>query len=250
MKILRSIVFNLVLFVWGVFVGILTLPVLMMPPETVRKTGAWWSGTVIWLAKVICGINWEVRGLDNVPKGPVIFASKHQSMWDTLFFPAFFDQPSAIAKAELRWLPFYGWVSHRAGAIWVDRKAGGAAIRAMIRGAQRTIGQGRPIFIFPQGTRTPPGEKSPYQPGVAALYTSVGIPVVPVALNSGMFWGRRSFIKQPGTLIVECLPVIEPGLDRKTFMAMLEERIETASDRLEAEARAEAGAKTGQSSAT
>jgi 1-acyl-sn-glycerol-3-phosphate acyltransferase len=108
----------------------------------------------------------------------------------------------------------------------------------MIRGARRTVDQGRPIFIFPQGTRTPPGEKHPYQPGIAALYTGLGIPVVPVALNSGLFWGRRSFVKEPGKLVVECLPVIAPGLDRKTFMTLLEERIETASDRLETEAKA------------
>jgi 1-acyl-sn-glycerol-3-phosphate acyltransferase len=236
MRFIRSVAFYIAFYVWGILAGVVFLPTLAMRPVTVRLTGAWWSGTIIWLAKVICGIGWEVRGLANVPAGPVIFASKHQSAWDTLFFPAFFDQPSAVAKSELRAIPFYGWYSNHAGAIWVDRKAGGAAIRAMIRGARRTIGEGRPIFIFPQGTRTRPGETWPYQPGVAALYAGAGVPVVPVALNSGLFWGRRSFLKQPGTIVVECLPPIPPGLDRAAFMAALEQAIETATARLEAEA--------------
>jgi 1-acyl-sn-glycerol-3-phosphate acyltransferase len=242
MRFIRSAAFYVAFYTWGMTAGVLFLPTLLMRPVTVRVCGAWWSGTIVWLAKAICGIDWTVRGLANVPRGPVIFASKHQSAWDTLFFPAFFDQPSAVAKAELRAVPFYGWYSNRAGAIWVDRKAGGAAIRAMIRGARRTIGEGRPIFIFPQGTRTRPGETRPYQPGVAALYAGAGVPVVPVALNSGLFWGRRSFVKNPGTIVVECLPPIPPGLDRKTFMASLEDAIETATARLESEAQAAAPA--------
>jgi 1-acyl-sn-glycerol-3-phosphate acyltransferase len=242
MRFIRSTAFHVAFYAWGLTAGFLFLPTLLMRPVTVRLCGAWWSGTILWLAKAICGIDWKVRGLANVPRGPVIFASKHQSAWDTLFFPAFFDQPSAVAKAELRAVPFYGWYSNRAGAIWIDRKAGGAAIRAMIRGARRTIGEGRPIFIFPQGTRTRPGETRPYQPGVAALYAGAGVPVVPVALNSGLFWGRRSFVKNPGTIVVECLPPIPPGLDRKTFMASLEDAIETATARLESEAQAAAPA--------
>lgn len=242
MRFIRSAVFYVAFYAWGLIAGILFLPTLLMRPVTVRLCGAWWSATIIWLAKAICGIEWQVRGLANVPPGPVIFASKHQSAWDTLFFPAFFDQPSAVAKAELRAIPFYGWYSNRAGAIWVDRKAGGAAIRAMIRGARRTIDEGRPIFIFPQGTRTPPGEARPYQPGVAALYAGTGVPVVPVALNSGLFWSRRSFIKNPGIIVVECLPPIPPGLDRATFMTALEDAIETATTRLECEARTAAQA--------
>lgn len=237
MLLLRSIVFNIVFFAWAVFSGIALLPTLMLSRARVLDIGCWWSLTVLKLAQWICGIRWEIRGLENIPAGRVIFASKHQSAWDTFLFPALFGQPAAVAKAELKWLPFYGWYTSRAGTIWVDRKAGSAAIRSLLKGAREALARNRSIFIFPQGTRTPPGEKRPYQPGVSALYTGLDLPVVPVALNSGLFWGRRAFAKRPGTIIVQCLPPIPPGLNRAAFMAHLEDTIETETTRLETGAR-------------
>lgn len=237
MIFLRSLVFNIVFYAWATIAGIVLLPTLMLPSARVRDIGCWWSLTVMWLADKICGIRWEIRGQENIPPGRVIFASKHQSAWDTFLFPAVFGQPAAVAKAELRLLPFYGWYTSRAGTIWVDRSKGAAAIRSLLRGAREALAVGRSIFIFPQGTRTLPGERRPYQPGVAALYSSLDLPVVPVALNSGQFWGRRAFRKQPGTIVVHCLPAIPPGLPREAFMARLEEAIEAETARLESAAR-------------
>ena len=236
MILLRSIVFNLLFYGWAAIAGILLLPTLLLSRDRVLDIGCWWSLSVMRLARAVCGIDWEIRGLDAIPEGRVIFASKHQSAWDTFLFPALFGQPAAVAKAELRYLPFYGWYTSRAGTIWVDRKAGSAAIRSLVRGAHEALARNRSIFIFPQGTRTAPGDYKPYQPGIAALYSNLDLPVVPVALNSGQFWGRRAFNKLPGKIIVQCLPAIPAGLPRAEFMKRLEAVIEQETTRLEAAA--------------
>ena len=132
----------------------------------------------------------------------------------------------------LTFVPFFGWLLRRAGMIPVDRAGRASALRDMIGQAKQRTVQGRPLLIFPEGTRTAPGERRPYHPGVAALYGQLGLPVVPVALNSGLFWGRRQFVKRPGTITLEFLPAIPPGLPRKAFMAELERRLEGASARL------------------
>ncbi len=235
--ILRSLLFNLVFYLSSAVIGLAALPLLTLPPAFMRRAGAQWSRYVIWLLKVIVGAGWEVRGEDRIPEGPVIFGIKHQSAWDTLFFPVYFGDPAMIAKKELRLIPFYGWYAWRAGAVWIDRKGGISALRALIRGALDAVKHGRSVIMFPQGTRTLPGEKRPYQPGIAALYASVGAPVVPVALNSGMYWPKRTFAKRPGTIVVEFLDPVSPGLDRAAFLDALAERIESATARLEAEAR-------------
>ena len=134
-----------------------------------------------------------------------------------------------MLKKELLSIPLFGWFLKRAGMIAVDRKGGASALRSMARQATETLESGRSILIFPEGTRVAPGQTRPYQPGVAALYTQQKVPVVPVALNSGLFWGRRAFFKKPGTIVVQILPPIPPGLDRKAFMRDLESRIEPAS---------------------
>ncbi len=241
MRFLRSVLFNIAFYAWALVAGIVLVPALVLPRDRVLDIGCWWSLTVMKLARWICGIDWEIRGLENVPEGFVIFASKHQSAWDTFLFPALFGQPAAVAKAELKYLPFYGWYTSRAGTIWVDRKAGASAIRSLLRGGKEALRRNRSIFIFPQGTRTAPGERRPYQPGVVALYSGLGLPVVPVALNSGLFWGRRAFNKRPGRIVVQCLPAIPPGLKREEFMTRLEAAIEEETTRLEAAAEHAAG---------
>jgi 1-acyl-sn-glycerol-3-phosphate acyltransferase len=141
-------------------------------------------------------------------------------------------------KQELMRIPIYGWISRRQGHIAVDRKAGAAAIRGLLRAARVAFENGRAIVIFPQGTRVAPGATAPYQPGIVGLYSALGVPVVPVALNSGLFWGRRSFVKRPGTIVIEVLPEIPAGRERTEFLGELETRIEAATARLEAEAQA------------
>jgi len=234
--LLRSLLFNLAFYLWTAFLGIAALPMAVTPRRWTMIFGSWWSGTVLWLARVIAGIDYELRGSERLPAGSVIIAMKHQSAWDTLATPVLFHDPAIVAKRELLWIPLYGWYARRAGMIPVDRGAGATALRRMVEHALRAVALQRPIVIFPEGTRTAVGARRAYHPGVAALYSRLGIPVVPVALNSGLFWSRRSFMKHPGKIVVELLPPIPPGWERRRFLTELQERIETATERLVAEA--------------
>jgi 1-acyl-sn-glycerol-3-phosphate acyltransferase len=233
---LRSVLFNLVFYAWTALLGIAALPLLLAPRAAVMRFGRWWSGTVLALARAIAGIDYEIRGAEHLPRQPAIIAMKHQSAWDTLAVPVLLGDVAIVLKRELLWIPCYGWYVRKAGMIPVDRGAGATALKAMVRRARAVVAEGRPIVIFPEGTRTAVGTKRAYHPGVAALYTQLGLPVVPIAVNSGLFWPRRSFLKRPGRIVVEALPPLRPGLERKAFLAELQSRIEAATERLVAEA--------------
>jgi 1-acyl-sn-glycerol-3-phosphate acyltransferase len=234
--LLRSLAFNLALYLFTAIEAVAGLPVLLLPRRLACRFGCAWAGGVLRLCALTVGLSHELRGRENLPRGPAIIAMKHQSAWDTFAVAVLFSDPAIVLKRELMWIPFYGWYLWKAGMIAIDRKAGAPALRKLVAAAGRAAAQGRPIVIFPEGTRTAPGTRRPYQPGVAALYRRLGLPLVPVAVNSGVFWGRRSFLKRPGRIVVEILPPIPPGGERKPVMAMLEERIETATERLVAEA--------------
>ena len=171
------------------------------------------------------------------PPTPAVFAFKHQSAWETLVLHLLLRDPAITLKRELTQIPLFGWYLTHAGMIRIDRAGGARALRTLIDDSRAALTRGAEIVIFPEGTRAPVGGRNPYHPGVAALYLHLECPVVPVALNSGVFWPRRSFIKRPGRIALEFLPPIGPGLDRKRFMAELEERLEGATERLIAEAR-------------
>lgn len=235
---LRSLVFNVGFYLWTVAIGLYGVPLLLAPRRIVMEFGRMWAAGTLALLAWIVGLRHEIRGAENLPKGAAIIAMKHQSAWDTIILPIIFEHPAIVIKQELAWLPIYGWYAVRAGGIPVDRGAGAAALKRMLARARKAVAEGRPIAIFPEGTRTAVGARRPYHPGVAALYTQLGIPLVPVAVNSGVFWSRRSFLKRPGRIILEVLPPIAPGLPRRTVMAELEARIEAATARLVAEARA------------
>jgi len=235
-SVLRSALFNLAFYAWTALVGIAALPLLLAPRAAVMGLGRWWSRTVFGLARVIVGIEYELRGAEHLPRAPAIIAMKHQSAWDTLAAPAVFGDAAIVIKRELLWIPCYGWYARKAGMIPVDRGAGPTALRAMVKRARAVVAEGRPIVIFPEGTRTAVGARRVYHPGVAALYTQLKLPVVPVAVNSGMFWPRRSFLKRPGRIVVEALAPLPPDLERRTFLSELQSRIETATERLVAEA--------------
>lgn len=190
----------------------------------------------VWMLEKIVGTKLEVRGRENLPQGAAIIAAKHQSAWDTFGLAPLLRDPSIIMKQELFWIPFYGWFSAKFGMIFVRRAAGTSALRHMARDAQDRAEAGRHILIFPEGTRRAPGAPPAYKPGAVYLYERLGIPCVPVALNTGLFWPRRSFRRYPGTMVVEFLDPIPPGLPRKVFQKRLEAAIEKASDALVVEA--------------
>ena len=235
---LRSAAFNLAYYAWTAVIAIGCVPILLLPRWASWWLSRVWAHGVLFLLKAIVGLDHEIRGLDRLPDGPAIFALKHQSAWETVLLSIQFPRFAGVFKRELLRIPFYGWYMWRAEMIPIDRKSGAKALRSILAKARVAKAEGRPIVVMPEGTRVPVGEKRPYQPGVAALYKDLRLPVVPVALNSGVFWGRQAFIKRPGRIVLEFLDPIEPGLDRKQFMATLEERIETESERLVAEARA------------
>ncbi len=198
------------------------------------RCGTAWSALMLKLLEWCVGLTFEVRGRENLPAGPVIIGMKHQSAWDTLAAPVIFDRPVIILKRELGWIPFYGWYALKAGMIPIDRGAAASALRGMVASSAKAVAERRPIVVFPEGTRTVPGAAPAYQPGIFALYRQLGLPLVPVALNSGLFWGRREFIKHPGRIVVEILPPIPPGGERRVVLPALQAAIEGACARLTA----------------
>ncbi|HWA42852.1 MAG TPA: lysophospholipid acyltransferase family protein [Hypericibacter adhaerens] len=237
---LRALLFNLLFYLATAFFAVVGLPTLLFGANAVYALCRLWVGTTLWLLKLLVGLDHRVVGRERLPAEPVIFAVKHQSSWETLALAKILDRPIYVLKRELIWIPLFGLYLLGSGALAVDRGAGAKALRQLIRAAERAAASGRPFLIFPEGTRVAPGQHRPYQPGIAALYDKLDRPVVPVALNSGVFWGRRSFLKKPGRITVEFLDPIPAGLDRRRFMKELETRLEGASRRL-LEAPASAG---------
>ena len=225
---LRSLLFNIGSFLWTA--AIVTGGMLLLPLQWrwMHRLGRLWCRGTLAMLRVLAGLRWRVEGLAHRPAGPAIYASKHQSTWDTLVFALLLPDCAYVLKRELFWLPLFGQLLARSRPIGVDRGAGARALRGMLAQAERAVAAGRSIVIFPEGTRTAPGKRRAYHPGVSALYQRLGLPVVPVALDSGRYWGRRQFVKQPGTITIRFLEPIAPGLERSAFMALLEGRIETA----------------------
>lgn len=236
MLILRSIAFSVTFYAWSLFMVVLFLPALLGPARWIVWGQRIWAKGNLWLLKILTGVGLEVRGRERIPEGPVIIASKHQSAWDTFAYHVLLDDPAIVLKKELLSIPIYGAYCRKTEMIAVDRKGSTSALRSMLRAGRNAIAKGRPVVIFPEGTRSAPGQSQPYQPGVAAFYRDLKVPVVPVALNSGLFWPRRKFVRYPGTIVIEFLEPIEPGLDRKQFSAELERRIETGARNLITEA--------------
>lgn len=229
---LRSFLFNVGWYVGTTIIAIVGAPILLLPRRCVVAWSLFWIDFCLGWLRLTCRLTHRVRGLENLPAGPVIIACKHQSSWETLAFSRIFPRSATVLKRELLFIPVVGWAMARVGNIAVERGEGATALRGLVRQAKKTLAEGRSILIFPEGTRVPPGGEKPYQVGTAALYRQLGVPVVPVALNSGVFWGRRKFIKWPGIIDVEVLPQIPPGLDRETFMTTLRRHIEDATNRL------------------
>jgi 1-acyl-sn-glycerol-3-phosphate acyltransferase len=233
--IARSILFNILFYLNLIVHMIVALPTLLLPHQILREFIRSYGRTSLWLLRVISRIDVEWRDLDKIPAGACIIACKHQSVWETFALYTVLREPIYILKRELMWIPLFGWYTWKAGLIPVDRSAGLSALSRMTARAQKALGLGRQLVIFPEGTRRPPGAEPVYKPGVAFLYSKAGVPCVPLALNSGLFWPRRSLRRQPGTILVQALDPIPAGLDRKVFFARLQSVLEEATARLVAE---------------
>jgi 1-acyl-sn-glycerol-3-phosphate acyltransferase len=236
MLFLRSLAFNIAFYVNIILWMIAALPTLVLPRPAIMRMTAGWARSNLWLLKVIVGCHFELRGAHHIPPGGCLAVGKHQSLWETFALFAIFRDPCVILKRELAWIPVFGWYILKWRMVPIDRKAGQAVMARMNAHAVEAIAAGRQMLIFAEGTRRAPGAPPAYKQGFSHLYAACAAPLVPFALNSGVFWPRRKFIRRPGTIVIEILPALPPGLPRAEVLARTQEVIEEASHRLLAEA--------------
>lgn len=230
-QFLRSLAFQILFFILTSALSVVFFPALLLPKQVLFYGFELWAHIITFLLRFVCGARWSVIDAPE-QTGAFIAAGKHQSAWETLVLCLVLRRPAFVAKKELIWLPFIGWYMWKIGMIPIDRSGGPKALRKMLKAARSAQAEGRPIVIFPEGTRVPVGEKRPYQPGVAALYRQLDLPVYPFALNSGLVWPRNAFHRYPGVITVAFQAVIRPGLQKAAFLAALEEAIEPATQAL------------------
>ncbi len=190
----------------------------------------------LFFLRIFSGIKIELRGTQYMKQEGVIYAMKHESALETYCMSSYITKLVFVLKKELTYIPIFGWAQYFYGMIPVDRSAGGAALKKMAKAVKNRLDNGRPLIIFPEGTRKTPGAPTAYKPGLAFLYQQLDTPVVPVATNTGLFWPKNSFLKYPGTVVVEFMEPIMPGLDKAEFMKLVEEKIETKCNELNQEA--------------
>ncbi len=231
----RSLIFNALFYVNITIRMIVALPTILLPYSFLHGVLRRYASSTLWFLRVVCGTKVEWRGREKLPAGPCIVACKHQSLWETFALFMLLPDPTYVLKRELMWLPLFGWLATKARMIPIDRGSHTKALASMTAAARREAARGRQIVIFPEGTRRPPGAKPRYLPGVAFLYAELGLPCVPIALNSGLFWPRRSLRRHPGTVLVEVLDPIPPGLEKREFLVRLQNATEQATARLVAE---------------
>jgi 1-acyl-sn-glycerol-3-phosphate acyltransferase len=232
MNFLRSLWFNLTFYAANLVMSVGLCGVLFLPREKIVKAVHIWLSAVAWIENHVGGIKYKIVGRENIPKGACLIASKHQSEWETFKMHLILNDPAIVLKRELLKIPLIGWYMSRSGSIPIDRGSPTKSMLAMLPAARKAAADGRPIVIFPEGTRVAVGESRPYKSGVMALYQYLNIPVVPLALNSGLLWPKNSFFKKSGTITVEFLPPIPSGLPREEMMRRLRDELETAAARL------------------
>ncbi len=232
---MRSLVFSALFYVNITVRMLVALPTILLPYAALHSVLRHYASSTLWFLRVVCGTRVEWRGREKLPAGAYIVACKHQSLWETFAMFMVLPDPTYVLKRELMWLPLFGWLATKARMIPIDRGSHTKALASMVAAARREAARGRQIVIFPEGTRRPPGAKPRYLPGVAFLYSELGLPCVPIALNSGLFWPRRSLRRYPGTVLVEVLDPIPPGLEKREFLSRLQNATEEATARLVAE---------------
>lgn len=235
--LIRTLLFNVVFYIGSLLIALLLLPTFLFPTKVVFAGITFYFKSVYFMEKYILGLDYKIIGEEHIPDGgSFIIASKHQSAYETLKLFILFDKPAIIYKKELQWIPLWGLYLIFSKMIPINRGKSRAALNSIITNSKDVVESGRPIAIFPQGTRTKPGEKKPYKSGFMRLYEHYNLPILPVALNSGCFWGKNSFLKKPGTVTFKILPLIPAGHDPKQVLQQLQEDIERESDLLAKEA--------------
>ncbi len=232
----RSLTYNVVFYLNLIVLMILGLPMMLLGRHGVFFMARSWGSTSVWLLEKICGLRVEYRGVENIPDGGYIIAAKHQSFLETFALLKFSPDFAIIMKKQLMYIPIFGLYLVAGKQIGIDRERGRTSLTQIVDQARQVLRAGRQVYIYPEGTRRQPGAPPAYKYGVAAIYGDTGAPCLPVAVNTGLYWGRRGFLRRPGTAVIEYLQPIPPGLDRETFILRLQADIEAACSRLNAEA--------------
>lgn len=232
MQAFKSSVFYAFLTLWTIICFVAGAPLfLTFHSRTIRLIGHYWAWGILRALKIICNLDFKIKGEEHLPKGAYIIASKHQSMWETVFLTAYIPEAVFILKKELTQIPLYGWYLQIVGMISIDRKAGFDAIKKVVKAAQQSLAAGKVIIIFPEGTRTLVGKSRPYNPGIAAIHQRCPeIPIVPMALNSGCFWGKGLSVIAPGCVEVEFLAAHKSQMERKELLSKLQKEIDLKSN--------------------
>ncbi len=246
MTLIRSSIFNAAIISWTFVLYLLFLPTLIFPPNVFLACLHFWIRGLFCMQSGLLGLSFRFLGTEHLPEGPMILAPSHQSAWDTIAFYALFRQPAYVVKKELALVPGFSRYARVAGVIILDRSGGPGSVRGMLRQAANVLGRGGQVVIFPEGTRSLPGSDIRIHSGVSVLYRRNSVPVIPVSLNSGLYWGRRSYIKRPGTILVQFGDPIEPGLSANAFETLLAERINEGNRRLLAETGMSVSATSGE----
>ncbi len=231
---IRSLLFNIAFYVGSLLMLTLCLPLLLFPVSVQRKVPAMWVAYVYWAEKYILGLDYVVLGRENLPPAPYLVAMKHQSAWETMKLYALFGDPAIVLKKELMDLPLWGKYARAMKMVPIDRSKGREAIAHMVESAKSVLTDKRPLVVFPQGTRIAVGVKAPYKIGIMKLYEALNVPMVPVAINAGLFWPRNSFWKKPGIVTVQILPPIAPNRPTDEVFAELQKILEESSEALAA----------------
>jgi len=222
MILLRSMLFALWFYLGTFLTVFIGLPVLRLGEKRVMRYAQRWAARMLGALRRICGIRWEMTGREHLPaEGPALIASMHQSAFDTLIWIAEAPRFTYVFKRELARIPIFGQYLAASGMIPVDREAGSKAMRGLLRATDRAVAGDRQMIIFPEGTRVAPGARAPLMPGVAAMATRSGLPVIPVVTDSGLLWGRRAFRKRPGVIRIAVLPPLPAGLPRAELLERL-----------------------------
>jgi len=232
MMTFRSTLFVIWIYLTMAILAFACLPLIIFSRRAAVETVRFWIKSTKLALRVFCNIKTEIRGAENIPDGPLIWASKHQSMYDAFVPWLVLDHPAIIIKKELLWYPMFGWYAWRTDMIAIDRSGGSKTLRNMIDTSAKRMKEGRQLLIFPEGTRQKPGAPPKYRPGVYGMYHELDVPVVPVATNIGLCWPRRGIKRRPGTVVIEILPKIETGMTKAPFMTKLQDDIETACENL------------------
>jgi len=228
----RSIIFYLLLYMWTLTLGVLALPYLLLPSSYVRSLANLWISGILELLRLTCGITYEIKNIENIPDRAVIVASKHQSAFETLLLFRLVKNSIFIHKRELFLIPIFGLYLKKSNMISINRNEGTKAIRKMLNEVKQSILKGYSIIIFPEGTRKKPGDPPDYKTGIAGIYKELEAEVLPVAVNSGHYWPKHTFIKKPGKIIIKFLKPIPSKLEKSEFLKKIESVIEDETNKI------------------